>query len=1005
MAAEYTPNLPILQFGEENNLYEFRGAMVSEALLRFGEEGQILKTLVPTVFTRLSDAILIQCGATEEDLPALRLESVREAVRMRAKAFSDRTRMFAFMWKHLSLASQNAIKKKQEFATMETASDALWLWKSILITHYPGAAMGTVAEQMDASDNFFSTMVMGPMEEIIQFKERFDFNRKCRVLMSNVDLSDEAAALAFLRKLDDVRYHKFRERIRYDLRTNLYPQGFSLSKIFELACAAQVDAVHQYAPAGVFASNMVHSKSYATSVASKPEKSYPASKTNFKGAKQFSTEEWKKMTPTQKLAYKTCRLCKIKGHYENKCPYIAEIEKLAAKANVHATSGNPAESDLDDENFGGGGVVFVNQKDKYSHNYEVLLDNQANISIIHKNLLTEVSKSSNPVDVSGIGGVNLHLTRSGNLFNFFKCYTHEDAQANVLCFADVRDKYPTSYDETNDQFIVKLPNTKLAFTRKGKLYGADMSAWAKSQALNSVASSTKYSAKEFQMARLAYDFRANAGFPSHEQAMRLTSGGDIRDIPFSTRDMQRSYDIFGEHPARLKVTMEDRQVGLAPIETPAYHPQTQTLYMDIVNIESQDFLITVAHPLNLTIVSLVKKLDAATIGHNLTDHIALLRAERYDVSEVIADRAAAFNVLVGKYQNVAIRLGGAGDHVPRADERCKAIKKIYRSVRSDLPWDLPKSFVSELVSYCAHRLNMFKSRQAEVPPKVEINGFKPHFDKEYSLKFGDYAEVRDPGVTSNNAAASRSRSCIALYPAGNRQGSWHFFNMETRRNITSSRWSKQKTSSVIVDRMNSIAKAELDQKKLRKHDPSSESTNPTKRQLEINNSGKNQKEESGEKDEEKTTRSKFESDSASTIPVTIPNYFNVPVDLDIKSDKRSIPILPLSVSKADYYPIELIAAHNKIQYESTDSLLPAPTIAQSASLSSEISLTSAPTPTAPAILPAEEPNAIVVPNVPAVAEALRLPMGGRYEQRLRKQPDRYFGELIPSKSDPVPSSS
>ena len=45
-----------------------------------------------------------------------------------------------------------------------------------------------------------------------------------------------------------------------------------------------------------------------------------------------------------------------------------------------------------------------------------------------------------------------------------------------------------------------------------------------------------------------------------------------------------------------------------------------------------------------------------------------------------------------------IRLGRAGDYVPHADERCKAIKQIYRSVRSTLLWLLPKSLIKHLVN-------------------------------------------------------------------------------------------------------------------------------------------------------------------------------------------------------------------------------------------------------------------------------------------------------------------
>ena len=49
MAAESVSTIPILTYGEENNLYAFRNAIVTEALFQFGDEGHILKTLAPTI--------------------------------------------------------------------------------------------------------------------------------------------------------------------------------------------------------------------------------------------------------------------------------------------------------------------------------------------------------------------------------------------------------------------------------------------------------------------------------------------------------------------------------------------------------------------------------------------------------------------------------------------------------------------------------------------------------------------------------------------------------------------------------------------------------------------------------------------------------------------------------------------------------------------------------------------------------------------------------------------
>ena len=414
--------------------------------------------------------------------------------------------------------------------------------------------------------------------------------------------------------------------------------------------------------------------------------------------------------------------------------------------------------------------------------------------------------------------------------------------------------------------------------------------------------------------------------------------------------------------------------------------------MDVLNIESYDFLITAAHPLNLTIISMVDTIDAITLSHNLTDHIALLRAERYDVSKIIADRASAFGVLVGKYSGIAIRLGGAGDHVPRADERCKAIKQIYRSVRSDLPWDLPKSLVKDLAAYCAHRLKMQKGRNAETTQKIEITGLKPHYDNEYGLKFGDYAEVKDPSVKSNNATLPRSRSCIALYPAGNRQGSWHFFNMETKHQVTSSNWNKLKTSEIVINRMNAIAKAEINPK-LKKIESETGSMKPNK-----HSASEGPKKQVAfdlpdppRKEEVKLMPSaKEEVDQTKSVapPCNIKSVVSC-------ADSESV----TPFVQRDPYPIELINAHNQIQYESIDSLIPpapAPSsVAKGPNVPSAPLLPSEQLPQLTAIEPLA-PFATIINSTPSTAvDPPRVPMGGRYENRERHPTKRFGDNAIP----------
>jgi hypothetical protein len=103
---------------------------------------------------------------------------------------------------------------------------------------------------------------------------------------------------------------------------------------------------------------------------------------------------------------------------------------------------------------------------------KVLLDNQADISIIHPMLLSNVQKSEKRKRVKGVGGLQLIVDEEGILEGFFPVYASEKTKANVLSFADVEDFYDIMYVQ-KQAFIVHMGDRDLVFNRREKLYVAD----------------------------------------------------------------------------------------------------------------------------------------------------------------------------------------------------------------------------------------------------------------------------------------------------------------------------------------------------------------------------------------------------------------------------------------------------------------------------------------------------------------------------------------------------
>ena len=168
---------------------------------------------------------------------------------------------------------------------------------------------------------------------------------------------------------------------------------------------------------------------------------------------------------------------------------------------------------------------------------------------------------------------------------------------------------------------------------------------------------------------------------------------------------------------------------------------------------------------------------------------------------IYTDPAKGFTGLIGAFPGVIVDTSGAGDNVPKVDAKIRRIKELYRSVKNGLPWELPKAMVKDLVAYAVARLNIrcATALTENVRPKVLFTGVKINYKKELELAFGDNCEVYDG---TNNASASRSIPCIALYPTNNSTGSWEFMNLTTKVRVRRLQWKLMVTPKLIIDVMN-----------------------------------------------------------------------------------------------------------------------------------------------------------------------------------------------------------
>jgi hypothetical protein len=107
--------------------------------------------------------------------------------------------------------------------------------------------------------------------------------------------------------------------------------------------------------------------------------------------------------------------------------------------------------------------------------------------------------------------------------------------------------------------------------------------------------------------------------------------------------------------------------------------------MDVMQIDGQRFLIIVCNTLQVTLQVYIERESQAILGPTLQGQLELVRSKGFKPVHLYVDPQSALRALPTIFENVAIDVGGAGDHLSKADAKIWRIKESYRSVKAELP--------------------------------------------------------------------------------------------------------------------------------------------------------------------------------------------------------------------------------------------------------------------------------------------------------------------------------
>ena len=426
--------------------------------------------------------------------------------------------------------------------------------------------------------------------------------------------------------------------------------------------------------------------------------------------------------------------------------------------------------------------------------YHILLDNQCTHSIVcNSSLLSNIRPTREVIEVTGVGG-SIHITEEGDAGVFGTVAFSDLVPCNILCYYDIASMHEITWDQSNHQFVVHTPSGDMRFRAHlwRKLYICDIREIQKEcVAFPTVAENeANFTKHEVRLAKIAIEMQKRLGGISEEDLKKVIKHSAVINMPITSTDVDRARLIHGPNVDHIKGKARINSAKDVPVVTvPRPLVQSQTLYSDLMFVETIPFLISIASPLMLVLVTASSGKTASALWSAFSKQIVALKVEGFAVSNLQIDGESAIGKLESQFKDIGVRVSASTTKVHNVERKISTLKGRIRSVVLGLPFPLCKFLMICCVLFCTSRLNMIpcSSRDDYVSPYEHLTGRKLDFRRDLALSFGDYCEV-SPKVASTSVMKERTHSCVAIMSTGNNVGDWAFFNPFTGGVIKRATW-------------------------------------------------------------------------------------------------------------------------------------------------------------------------------------------------------------------------
>jgi len=826
--------LPLLKFypsSGTSNFVAFRDQLAPYAFTKFGLLGEIITKgsvkKIPEVDTSSYDASNDILGLDAERLK----REAGERVKQVAKRQEDKIKLHQTIWGNMSVESRSRVSMHPDFKP-DGVSHPTRLWRIIKETHSAGGGSTRARIRNSNVREAYRSIRMTRVESITEFHGRFVDALKALHLTGKdgPEEPDSVQADHFINRLDKRRYSGFQSYMEAREEFKEYPD--TLAQAYEKAgmwATGAAPSDTSTIPPPVYM-NEVESETEDEPVA-QPSRWTKTKKSKGAGIKKAVKNPSKFMVKKPKFP---CSLCKG-DHFTHECEHM-NAAKEAVKAKQFQQKKKKKKNAEKVVTYCHHYVASTNSKIPLVAE-DVILDSGATVSIFgHKALLSNIRRASNPITINGFGGSKLvkFIAESGS---FGTVYYHPDCPTNILSFSDMHAKHFVDFDHSRNQkrIEVKLANgaTRVfEFPEKNGLYVCNMREYRTNCCKTSSAlvgatvaeNEARYTKREVARARLARIYSKRLGYPSDKYFGEMLKRGVLTECPITLHDIERARLIYGKDIAELKGKSKRVKPLQVRIERlPRSLHAEQQLHVDILFIDGEAFLMSVSKPLGLVMVHrLGDEADLKTnrstnmVRSKLFSQINEYLGYQFKVTDILSDGEGAVSKVSNELasKGIIMNRAGPGQHVPVIENMIRQLKERVRAVLYSLPYTLPASFMKHLVKFITICINVVPShtRADSVSPREAFTGLKMNCKTDLRVGFGDYVQATIPDP--DNTMKERTDGAIALYPAGNSNGGWYFYNLKTKSVFMRNHFTIIPMDSAVIDHMNDLASNQ--HRKLRK---------------------------------------------------------------------------------------------------------------------------------------------------------------------------------------------